>query len=187
MTTTFTKANIIKRAALILLALVLTCATAWAEDNSSYFTDNGTAPSWDSSFPTSATVAAGEYYEFENVSTYASGSPSPTIALTSADSEDYLFDNDTFLFNTIFPGTYDFTFTATNNLGTADITLTVTVTATTLTSNETSLAAGVYLVNSDITYNSTITPHGRRDPLPRRRQDDDRQYKQPWNRRRYKQ
>ncbi|MCR5645360.1 MAG: T9SS type A sorting domain-containing protein [Bacteroidales bacterium] len=160
MTTTFTKANIIKRAALILLALVLTCATAWAEDNSSYFTDNGTAPSWDSSFPTSATVAAGEYYEFENVSTYASGSPSPTITLTSADSDDFTFDNDHFRFSTITPGTYAFTFTATNNLGTADVTLTVTVTATTLTGNETSLAAGVYMVNSDITYNSTITLTG---------------------------
>lgn len=95
-------------------------------------TVTGTVPSWFDTFPGTGTVAAGEDYEFPNVSSYATGTPSPTIELTAADSADCAFDSesDYFLFNTATPGTYTFTFTASNVLGTADAILTVTVTAT---------------------------------------------------------
>ncbi len=88
----------------------------------------GIAPAWSSDFPTTATVTAGEDYELPNVSTNTSGSPSPTVEVTAADSEDWYFANDTFLFNTDDAGTYTFTFTASNVLGTADAILTITVT-----------------------------------------------------------
>ena len=96
-------------------------------------TVSGAAPSWNASFPTTATVTAGEDYEFSNVSAYASGSPSPTVALTSADSEDCDYDNDVFSFITTTPGTYEFVFTASNVLGTATAPLTVTVNAAPVT------------------------------------------------------
>ena len=108
---------------------------AWS-DTEEFITEEaptpGTAPAWSSDFPATATVTAGEDYEFPNVSSYATGTPSPTIELTAADSADCSFDSesDYFLFNTATPGTYTFTFTASNVLGTADAILTVTVTAT---------------------------------------------------------
>ena len=104
---------------------------AWS-DTEEFITEEtpspGTAPAWSSDFPTTATVTAGEDYEFPNVSSYATGTPSPTVELTAADSEDWYFANDTFLFNTDDAGTYTFTFTASNVLGTADAILTITVT-----------------------------------------------------------
>ncbi|MBR3584133.1 MAG: S8 family serine peptidase [Kiritimatiellae bacterium] len=108
---------------------------AWS-DTEEFITEEapapGIAPAWSADFPATATIAAGEDYEFPNVSSYATGTPSPTIELTAADSADCAFDSesDYFRFNTATPGTYTFTFTASNVLGIADAILTVTVTAT---------------------------------------------------------
>ena len=111
-TFTFTASNAFGTADAVLVAVV-----------------TGTAPSWSAAFPATDTVAPGEESKIENVSAYASGSPSPTVALTSAASEGWTFENDTFSFTNSTPGTYAFVFTASNVLGTADATFTVTVTA----------------------------------------------------------
>ena len=63
------------------------------------------------------------------VSNYVSGVPAPTLSLVSSDSGDASFDTTTgkFLFTPSSVGTYNFTFRATNALGSADATVTVNV------------------------------------------------------------
>ncbi len=66
------------------------------------------------------------------VGNYVSGSPFPDLSMTASSSADADFDPDDgyFLFVPAAPGTYDFTFRATNSAGCADATLTVTATTT---------------------------------------------------------
>ena len=90
-------------------------------------TVTGSAPAW-SALP-AQTIAVGEYCELY-LTSYVSGTPTPSIALTTGD-DLAGFDPDEdnyFLFTTPTAGTYTFVFTASNVLGTATASLTVTVT-----------------------------------------------------------
>ena len=90
-------------------------------------TVSGSAPVW-SALP-AQTIAVGEYCELY-LTSYVSGTPTPSISLTTGgDIAGFDPDEDNyFLFTTPTAGTYTFVFTASNVLGTADANLTVTVT-----------------------------------------------------------
>ncbi len=83
------------------------------------------APVW-TAFP--ATVVDVGTNCWVNIADYVSGSPAPTVTLVSstADSGDYEFEDGYLMFAPPAGGTYTFTFTATNSVGSADATLTVT-------------------------------------------------------------
>ncbi len=98
-----------------------------------FTTDPATAisqePVWSSTFPTTASVNVGDLYTLENISSYVSGTPDPTIVLTAPDGLQAELANDTFTFMPEASGDYTFTFTANNGIGEpAVVTLTVTVT-----------------------------------------------------------
>ena len=84
------------------------------------------APAW-STLPEPCIIAS-QQYELD-LTGYVTGYPTPTITLKSstADANDYTFDNGELIFNPANAGEYDFTFTATNSEGSVDETLTVTV------------------------------------------------------------
>ena len=94
-------------------------------------------PSW-TVFP-ATTVNVGESVEM-TISDYVSGTPAPTITLTSTTANDgeYEFANGVLTFNPTAVGTYTFSFNAENSEGDADATLTVTsiVTVPELTVND---------------------------------------------------
>ena len=85
------------------------------------------APVW-SALPTNASIILGGEYEL-TISDYVSGTPTPTISMTSSDSDDAYYADGYFLFEPTETGTFNFTFTATNSEGSANATLTVTVSA----------------------------------------------------------
>ncbi|MBP5788369.1 MAG: hypothetical protein J6Y19_11215 [Kiritimatiellae bacterium] len=107
--------------------------TAWSDSVSVTTTEGDAAPVWSASFPTTGSVTTGQNFEILDVSSYVSGSPTPTVTLTSSSSSDADYDNGYFLFNTLTPGEYPFTFTASNTVGTSNATITVTVSAAPIT------------------------------------------------------
>ena len=97
-----------------------------------FTTDPATAtsqePVWSSTFPATASVNVGDFYTLENISSYVSGTPDPTIVLTASDGLLAELANDTFTFMPEASGDYTFTFTANNGVGEPAVaTLTVTV------------------------------------------------------------
>ena len=87
-----------------------------------------TAPSWKATFPATATVNIGEFYTLANVSSYASGSPAPTITMAAPAGVEAELAGDTFTFAAEASGDYTFTFTAANGIS-PDATATLVVTA----------------------------------------------------------
>ena len=89
--------------------------------------DAAIAPVW-TPFPALTPVVGSDCELF--VGNYVSGSPFPDLSMTASSSANADFDPDDgyFLFVPAAPGTYDFTFRATNSAGCADATLTVTAT-----------------------------------------------------------
>ena len=87
-----------------------------------------TAPAWSATFPATATVAVGDFYELANVSSYVSGSPAPTITLDAPAGVEAELADDTFTFAAEASGSYTFTFTAANGIS-PDATATLVVTA----------------------------------------------------------
>ena len=97
-----------------------------------FTTDPATAisqePVWSSTFPTTASVIIGDLYSIENISSYVTGVPEPSIVLTVPDGVQAELENDTFTFMPEASGDYTFTFTADNGVGEPAVaTLTVTV------------------------------------------------------------
>ena len=107
--------------------------TAWSDSVSVTTTEGDAAPVWSASFPTTGSVTVGQDFEILDVASYVSGSPTPTVTLTSSSSSDADYENGYFLFNTLTPGEYPFTFTAANTVGTSNATITVTVSAAPIT------------------------------------------------------
>ena len=89
-------------------------------------TSSKVAPTW-STLPTDATVTVGQTYVL-NLNNYVSGTPTPTISMTSAANAS--LTDGLFSFTPTAAGEHSFTFTATNSEGSANATLTVTVTLT---------------------------------------------------------
>ncbi len=87
-----------------------------------------TAPAWSATFPATATVAVGDFYELANVSSYVSGSPAPTITLDAPAGVEAELADGTFTFAAEASGSYTFTFTAANGIS-PDATATLVVTA----------------------------------------------------------
>ncbi len=100
---------------------------------SSYVTvttaEGDTAPAWDAIPAQSYIFGSNEGYFDFNVSSYASGSPSPAFYLAAPPLSATLLDTGEFTFEPAALGTFDFTVIASNSLGTASTTLTVTVSA----------------------------------------------------------
>ncbi|MBP5770491.1 MAG: endonuclease [Bacteroidaceae bacterium] len=115
-------------------------------------------PVWSSTFPTTASVNVGDLYSIENISSYVSGTPTPTIVLTASDGLTAGIADDTFTFMPEASGNYTFTFTAANGIGEpAVVTLTVTASgqAPVLTASQgTSVEA---VVGETVEFNVTAT------------------------------
>ena len=116
------------------------------------------APIWSSSFPDADCIDVGELYTLENVSSYVTGVPAPSIVLTVPDGVQAELENDTFTFLPEASGDYTFTFTADNGIGEpAVVTLTVTASgqAPVLTASQgTSVEA---VVGETVEFNVTAT------------------------------
>jgi len=83
------------------------------------------APVW-AGLPTPV-ISLGEEY-VEDMTNFVSGSPAPSITLETGD-DIAQFENNVFSFTPTEGGSYEFTFSASNSVGSANATLTVTVTA----------------------------------------------------------
>ena len=118
------------------------------------------APSW-SPFP-AASVLVGTNFDLY-VGNYVSGSPFPELSITSASSSDVDFDpaDGYFLFVPAAPGTYTFTFRATNSAGYADATLTVTASA--IAPSIEAIADRSTVVGDDVTF--TVVASGAPAPV----------------------
>ena len=116
------------------------------------------APIWSSSFPDADRIDVGELYKLEDVSSYVTGAPAPSIVLTVPDGVQAELENDTFTFIPDASGNYTFTFTAENGIGEpAVVTLTVTASgsAPVLTASQgTSVEA---VVGETVEFNVTAT------------------------------
>ncbi len=84
-----------------------------------------TVPAW-TTLPTPS-IYTGNEYEL-TLTDYVTGYPAPNITLaTEVSSSFYEYENGYFTFQSDNAGTYEFTFTATNAAGSANVTLTITV------------------------------------------------------------
>lgn len=100
----------------------------WSDVVSVTTVAGNSAPVW-SAFPEETyNIYVGEGFELITGS-YVSGAPTPTLSMVSSDSDDATFDatNGRFLFTPSATGIYNFTFRATNALGSADASIVVNV------------------------------------------------------------
>ena len=121
----------------------------------------GTAPAWEDTFPATASVNVGEFYTLANVSSYATGSPAPTITMAGPAGVEAELADDTFTFAAEASGDYTFTFTAANGIS-PDATATLVVTAVgqapVLTASQGTAVAAVVGDNVEFTVTATGIP-----------------------------